>query len=265
MATPLSGTYLKENADKLNTKKLTFMHPTKKAARIADAVYLSMVLAAPFSLIYVPSKLIVRGNAVATADNILTHETLFRLSIVGDLLGQVIFICLAIALYRLLSAVNKTWAWLMVGFVLVSSAVGFLNALNNIAALMLFRGADFLAVIEKPQRDALAMLFIRLHSHGHFINEIFWGLWLLPFGLLVYRSGFLPRFLGVWLMLACCGWLALSLIALLIPPYYDAAFRIAQPVMFGELAIMLWLLIKGVKVPVPQSPPITPSPGSAIA
>jgi Domain of unknown function (DUF4386) len=97
MATPLPGTYLKENADKLNTKKLTFMHPTKKAARIAGAVYLSMVLTAPFSLIYVPSKLIVRGNAAATADNILTHETLFRLSIVGDLLGQVIFICIAFA------------------------------------------------------------------------------------------------------------------------------------------------------------------------
>jgi Domain of unknown function (DUF4386) len=225
------------------------MHPTKKAARIAGAVYLSLGLTAPFSLIYVPSKLIVRGNATATADNILAHETLFRLSTLAELVGQIIFICLGFALYRLLRDVNRTWAWLMVGFVLVSAAVGFLNALNNTAALILLRGGEFLAVFDKPQRDALAMLFLRLHSHGHFINEIFWGLWLLPFGLLVFRSGFLPRFLGVWLMLACCGWLALSLIALLNPPYYDAAFRIAQPVMLGELAIMLWLLIKGVKVP----------------
>ena len=85
------------------------------------------------------------------------------------------------------------------------------------------------------------------------MNEIFWGLWLFPFGLLVYRSGFLPRFLGVWLILACCGWLILSVIALLFPPYYDAAFRIAQPVMFAELAIMLWLLIKGARVP--EEPP----------
>jgi hypothetical protein len=92
-------------------------------------------------------------------------------------------------------------------------------------------------------------LFIRLHNQGEFINEIFWGLWLLPFGLLVFRSGFLPRFLGVWLMLACFGWLVVSLIALLFPPYYEAAFKIAQPVMFAELAIMLWLLIKGAKVP----------------
>ena len=225
------------------------MHPTVKAARIAGAIYLSMVFTAPFSLIYVPSKLIVRGNAAATAENILAHETMFRLSISGDLVGQVIFICLAIALYRLLSGVNKTWAGLMVAFVLVSAAVGFLNTLNNIAALILFRGADFLAVFDKPQRDALGMLFIRLHSQGILIDEIFWGLWLFPFGLLVFRSGFLPRFLGVWLMINCFGYLVLSVTALFFPEYYEAAFRYSQPVLFGELAIMLWLLIKGAKVP----------------
>ena len=142
-----------------------------------------MVLTAPFSLLYVPGKLIVHGNAAATAANILSHETMFRLSIIGDLVGQVIFICLAIALYRLLSNVNKTWAGMMVAFVLVSAAVGFLNVLNNIAAVILFRGADFLAVFDKPQRDALGYLFLRLHSQGQFINEIFWGLWLFPFGL----------------------------------------------------------------------------------
>jgi putative effector of murein hydrolase len=224
------------------------MHPTDKAARIAGTVYLSMVFTAPFSLIYVPSKLIVRGNATATADNIPTHETMFRLSILGDLLGQVIFICLAIALYRLLRDVNKTWAWLMVSFVLVSAAVGFLNALNNIAALILFRGEDFLAVFDKPHRDALAMLFLRLHSHGQFIDEIFWGLWLFPFGLLVFRSGFLPRFIGAWLMINCFGYLALSVTALFFRPYYDRAFIFLQPLLLGELAIMLWLLIKGAKV-----------------
>ena len=225
------------------------MHPLKKAARIAGAIYLAMVVTGPFSLIYVPSKLIVRGNAAATADNILAHETMFRLSIMADLVGQVIFICLAIALYRLLSGVNKTWAGLMVAFVLVSAAVGFLNTLNDIAALTLFRGADFLTVFDKPQRDALGMLFIRLHSQGIFIDEMFWGLWLFPFGLLVFRSGFLPRLIGGWLMINCFGYVALSFIALLFPPYYETAFGLAQPVLFGELAIMLWLLIKGAKVP----------------
>jgi hypothetical protein len=241
------------------------MHSIDKAARVAGATYLALVLLAPFSLIYIPSKLIVRGNATATASNILTHEMLFRLSIVGELFGLVIFICVGFALYRLLSGVNKTWAQVMVAFVLVSAAVGFLNALNNIAALTLFRGADFLAVFDKPQRDALAYLFIRLHNQGEFMNEIFWGLWLFPFGLLVYRSGFLPRFLGVWLILNCFAYVVLSLIALLFPPYYETAFLMAQPVLFGELAILLWLLIKGAKVRVPQADANAPSPTHATA
>jgi Domain of unknown function (DUF4386) len=225
------------------------MHPTKKAARVAGAVYLSLVLTAPFSLLYVPGKLIVRGNAVATASNILTHEMLFRLCIVSELFSSVIFICLGLALYRLLSGVNKTWAGAMAALVLVSAAVGFLNVLNYVAALTLIHGADFLGAFETPQRYALGMLFLRLHGQGEMMNEIFWGLWLFPFGLLVFRSGFLPRFLGVWLMLACFVWVALSLTALLFPPYYEAAFKMAQPVLFAELAIMLWLLIKGARVP----------------
>src|SRR5438445_4782364 len=171
------------------------MHPLKKAARIAGAIYASMVVTGPFSLIYVPSKLIVRDNAAATAENILAHETMFRLSILGDLVGQVIFICLAIALYRLLSGVNKTWAGLMVAFVLVSAAVGFLNTLNNIGALVFFRGAEFLNVFDKAQLNALGYFFVRLHSQGITIDEIFWGVWLFPFGLLDFRSGFLPRWI----------------------------------------------------------------------
>ena len=224
------------------------MHPTVKAARIAGAIYLSLVLVAPFAMLYVPGKLIVRGNAAATADNILTHETMFRLSIFGNLIGHVIFICLAIALYRLLSSVNNTWALLMVSFVLVSSAVGFLNALNNIAAVILFRGGEFLTVFEKSQRDALAMLFLRLHNQGEFISEIFWGVWLFPFGLLVYSSGFLPRILGIWLIIACFAWVALSVMAQFFPTRYGAAFGWLQPAFFAEMAIMLWLLIRGANV-----------------
>jgi len=241
------------------------MHPTVKAARIAGGIYLLMVLTAPFSLIYVPSKLIVRGNALATADNILAHETMFRLSIFGDLIGHVIFICLAVALYRLLSNVNKTWAILMVSFVLVSAAVGFLNALNNIAAVILFRGGEFLDVIDKTQRDALGMLFVRLHNNGEFISEIFWGVSLFPFGLLVYRSGFLPRLLGVWLIVACFAWIALSITALFFPSHYGAAFTWLQPAFFAEMAIMLWLLIRGAKIPVSRTGSVAPSSNPASA
>jgi Domain of unknown function (DUF4386) len=213
-----------------------------------------MVLTGPLSLIYIPNKLIVRGNATATAANILSHESMFQLWIIGDLWTSVIFICLAIALYNLLSGVGRPWALLMLSFVLVSATVSFFDTLNNIAAGFLFRGADFLSVIDKTQRDALGMLFLRLHTQGTFINELFWGLWLFPFGLLVFRSGFLPRFIGVWLMIDCCAYLVLSPIALFAPAYYGAAFRWAQPALFGELAIMLWLLIKGAKV--------APAPGA---
>ncbi|MEY2536511.1 MAG: hypothetical protein QOG67_251 [Verrucomicrobiota bacterium] len=225
------------------------MNATDKAARIAGAVYLSMVIAGPFSLIYVPSKLILRGNATVTANNILAHETLFRFGILGGLIGSVIFICLGLALYRLLNSVNRLWALTMLVLVLVSAAVGFMNVLNDIAALTLFRGGEFLSVFDKPQRDALGYLFVRLHSEGNMINEIFWGLWLFPFGLLVFRSGFLPRFLGIWLILNCFDWVALSLTSLFFDAYYELGFRIAQPFLFGEMAIMLWLLIKGAKVP----------------
>jgi hypothetical protein len=207
-----------------------------------------MVITGPFSLIYVPGKLIVHGNAAATAANVLTHDTMFRFAIIAGLFGQVIFICLAIALYRLLSDVSKNWARLMVGFVLVAAAVGFVNELNNLGALILFRGGEFLTVLDKAQLDALGMLFVRLHGQGIMIAEIFWGLWLFPFGLLVFRSGFLPRFIGVWLMINCFGYVILSMTSLFFPAYTNKAFLFLQPVLFGELAIMLYLLIKGAKV-----------------
>jgi hypothetical protein len=224
------------------------MSVTQKRARIAGAIYLSMAATAPFSLIYVPRTLIVRGNATATAANILAHETLFRLGIVAELITFVMFIFVALALYRLLSGVNQTHASLMLALVLVSAAVGFVNVLNNIAALTLFRGADFLAVLEKPQRDALAMLFLGLHRQGIGVNDIFSGLWLFPFGVLVMRSGFLPRILGAWLIVNCFAYLAPSFTAVLLPQYQGIVSRIAFPVLFGEMAIVLWLLIKGAKV-----------------
>jgi hypothetical protein len=124
----------------------------------------------------------------------------------------------------------------------------FLNTLNDAAALMLVHGADFLSAFDKPQRDALAKLFLRLHHHGVVANEIFWGLWLLPFGLLVYRSRFLPRILGVWLIINCFAYLAVSFTGLLFPQYEQMVFNSAFTAMLGEPAIMLWLVIKGATV-----------------
>src|SRR5437764_9761343 len=124
------------------------MHPTKKAARIAGFIYLSMIFVAPFSMLYVPNKLIVHGDAAATATNILAHETMFRLSIFGDLIGQVIFICLGVAFYRLLRDVNKTWALLLLSFVVVSATFCFLKLISDIAALIRFRGVEFLSALD---------------------------------------------------------------------------------------------------------------------
>jgi hypothetical protein len=206
-----------------------------------------------FALGYVPKHLIVAGNAAATANNILASETLFRLGIAGNLIGQAGFIFVALALYDLLKGVNRQHASLMVTLIVVSIPIAFVNELNAIAALVLVRGADFLSILGKPQRDALAMLFIELHNHGFGVAEIFWGLWLFPLGLLVYRSRFLPRFLGVWLALAGLAWLTLSLTGLLLPQYQDKVYRISQPAFFGEIALMLWLVIKGARPPGSES------------
>ena len=122
------------------------------------------------------------------------------------------------------------------------------------------RGADFLSVFEKPERDALAMLFLDLHQHGFVVAEIFWGLWLFPLGLLVYKSRFLPRFLGVWLALAGFAWVILSLAGILLPQYQDKVNAYSQPAFFGEIAFMLWLSIKGARPPVLDA---TASPSAA--
>lgn len=224
------------------------MHPTDKAARVAGALYPLMGAPAVFSLQYVPRALIVPGNATTTANNVLASAMLFRLGIVAELIAAVFFLLLVMALHRLLSGVNQSHARLMVGLVLMSVAITFVNVLNNIAALTLFRGADYLSVFDKPQRDALAILFLGLHHQGLVVNEIFWGLWLFPFGLLVMRSGFIPRLLGILLIVNCFAYLAASLTSLLLPTYTSVVHRVAIIPELGELWIMLWLLIKGAKV-----------------
>src|SRR5713226_9314691 len=225
------------------------MSSTKNPGRFAGLLYVLMSIVGFFPLMYVPSKLIVHGNAAATANNIAAHETLFRLGIAGELIGYAGFIFVALALYGLLKWVNRRHASLMVLLIVVSVPIAFLNELNSIAALVLVRGADFLSTFDKPQREALAMLFLRLHGQGFVVAEIFWGLWLFPLALLVYRSGFLPRFLGVWLALAGFAWVILSLTGLLLPQYQDKVNTYSQPALFGEIALMLWLVIKGARPP----------------
>lgn len=223
------------------------MNSTKKAARVAGLLYLVACIPAPFSLIYVPNTLIVPGNATATASNILAHESMFRLGMAGEVITSIAFIFAVLALYRLLQGVNKRHASLMVTLFAISIPISCLNVLNEIAALILLRGATFLSVFTKPQLDALSMVFLRLHSFGFVVAAIFWGLWLFPFGVLVYRSGFLPRILGVWLIINCFAYVIPSFTSLLLPQYRDVVTRISLPFLLGEAAIVLWLLIKGAR------------------
>jgi Domain of unknown function (DUF4386) len=225
------------------------MRSTKNPGRFAGLLYVLLSIVGFFAMEYVPSKLIVHGSAAATASNIAASETLFRLGIAAQLMGQAGFIFVALALDDLLKGVNRRRASLMVTLIVVSIPISFLNELNSIAALVLVRGADFLSVIEKPQRDALAMLFLKLHGQGFGVAEIFWGLWLFPLGLLVYKSRFLPRFLGVWLVLAGAAWVTLSLTGLLLPQYEGKVDTYSQPAVLGEVVFMLWLLIRGARTP----------------
>ncbi len=216
-----------------------------KEARIAGLFYLTL-LGAPLRLMYIPSRLFVHGNASATCNNIVAHELLFRFGIVAELFTGIMMLFVTLVLYRLLKRVDQGLANVMVILgSLMSTPITFVNTLNDAAALLLARGSDFLSVLDKPQREAFAVLFLGLHGQGVLVNELFWGLWLFPFGLLVYRSRFLPRILGIWLMLNCFAYLAESITGLLMPEYEQTVANYAFPVMFGELAIMLWLIIMG--------------------
>jgi len=226
------------------------MSSSNNPGRVAGFLYLLLVLVGPVRLIYIPSKLFVTGNATATVNNIAAHEWLFRFGMVADLVGAVVLIFLVLAFYRLFKDVDQYLAVLVVILGGVMPAlINFVNVVSDAGALMVVRGADFLSAFDKPQRDALVMLFLRLHHHQNTAAEMLWGLWLLPLAILVYRSRFLPRFLGVWLVINGFAYVILSFTGLLLPQYQNKVFIISQPALFGELALMLWLVIKGAKPP----------------
>jgi Domain of unknown function (DUF4386) len=231
---------------------------TKQQARVAGLLYLVLALIAPIGLLYVPGKLIVFENATATADNIRASEWLLRIGIASELIHQIIGVFLVLALYRLFKAVNETHAKQMVILgALVSVPIVFVNVLNEIAALVLVHGADFLSVFEKPQLDSLAYLFLRLHSQGITVASIFWGLWLFPFGMLVIRSGFIPRVLGFLLMIAGAAYLASAFATLVLPQYAPLVGQVALPLEAAELPIIFWLVIWGAKTRPADAPAAT--------
>jgi len=229
------------------------MTSSSNPGRVAGFLYLLLGFSV-FRPIYVERTLIVRNSAVATAHNIATHESLFRLGIVCDLLAGLSCLVVAFALYRVLKRVDRSLAILMVLLGgCMPLVIDFLNSLNDIAALLLSRGDGFMSAFTQPQQAALATLFLHIHAYGLVINEIFAGLWLFPFGILVFRSVFLPRLIGVALMINGCAYVTIAFTGLLAPNFVDRVTRVASPALLGEGAVMLWLMIRGAR---PQPQPV---------
>lgn len=223
------------------------VYSLKKTARLAGLLYLLLVITGVYGIFYVSTQIIVLGDVVTTAQNILANEFLFRTGIINDIISNTIFVLLVLVLYRLFKQVNEHQAKLMVALVVVQIPVVFFMEAFNITSLMLFKG-EILQTFELNQRQDLAMLFLKINNYGTLTLEMFWGLWLLPFGLLVYKSEFIPRIFGILLIIAGIAYMNSSFVSLLFPSF---SAYVTQPtlllVAIGEISITLWLLIKGVK------------------
>jgi hypothetical protein len=215
-----------------------------KIARVAGILYLIIFGLGIFAELFVRQSLIVPGDAATTVNNIMASESLFRLSLVSDLIRHTFLILLPLVLYKLLKPVNKDIALLMVIFALAGVPISMLNMLNHFAALLLLSGADYLTAFEADQLQAQAMFFLDLQKYGAFIPQ-FLGLWVLPLGYLVLKSGFLPRILGILLMIGCFGYLIDAVLFFL---FANSAATLSLLAFIGELLFALWLLIKGVNV-----------------
>lgn len=215
-------------------------------ARLAGILALICLISGSFAG-FVNTKLVVSGDAERTAKNIIASESLFRFGFVSVLILYTVFIVYVWVVYRLLKPVNKNLALLMLIFALVGVPIAMLNQINQSAALILLSGDNYLKTLPTDQIHAQVMFFLNLHKHGGLIGAIFWGLWLFPLGYLVFKSGYLPKMLGVLLMIGCFGWLLVFVQRFLFPDYEALAYsRFAAHI--AELSWMLWLLIKGVNV-----------------
>lgn len=228
----------------MTTTKLINLGENKKNARIAGAFYLFFIIATAIANM-IRTKFIVAGDAIATARNIQASEWLFRLGFLSDIIAGVLFFMAAWALYVLLKPINKNIALLFLLLNLGGVAVQCLNMLNLFSAVLLLSGADFLRVFQSDQLQALAMFFLNLHESGFMIAQFFFAAWLFPLGYLVFRSGYLPRILGIVVMVECFAWLLYPLQFFLFPSVFLTYLSSAVG-FIGEFSLTLWLLIKGV-------------------
>ncbi|WP_347216603.1 DUF4386 domain-containing protein [Chryseobacterium sp.] len=225
------------------------MSINNKTARLAGFIYLVVIITGFYSLMYVPSQLIVWENPELTFHNISTSVSLFRLGIAGSMLCYIAFALLPLVLYQLLKETNENAARLMVILAIISVPISFINLQSKFSVLTIIEGADYLKVFDAKQLQAQVMLLLSNYNKGILIVQVFWGLWLFPLGYLVYKSGFLPKILGVFLILGCFGYLINVFCRTIIPQFSEYAISgyITLPASIGEIGTCLWLLIVGVK------------------
>jgi hypothetical protein len=225
------------------------MRSIRQQARFAGLLYMFMCVTGLPGLLFIPHALIVSGDAVATANHLRAAPTLLRWGIASELFHQVVFAYLALALYDLFRSVNRNAATQLLLLVAMSVPIMFVNVLNELAALVLVGAPPFLATFTQPQLDSLAYLFLRLHGEGIGVVDVFWSLWLVPFGVLVYRSGFLPRALGVLLFAGATGAMIGAVTSVLPSLSNGTVDKIGQILALGEMPIIVWLVFPGAREP----------------
>lgn len=224
------------------------MDSTRSQARWAGLLYGSASSLAPFAYLYVPDRLMVQGDALATADRVRASEGLLRAAIYAELYGVTVLLFAALALYELFKRVDQRTAGVMAAMMLVSVPISYVNVLNHIAPLVLLKSPAIAAVLDPGQIAAQVTLFLRLHNYGLVVNQIFWGLWLIPIGILVMRSGFFPRWLAWPLFAAGAGYVINSLGGLFLPPSQRWITENLQILGVGEAPFFaFYLLIWGVR------------------
>jgi len=222
-----------------------------KTARLAGFLYLIVVVTGVFSLAYVPSRIPLSGDLATAIESIRGSESLFRFGIAASIVLQVAFLLLPLALFKLLRHVNEAAATCMVALAWVSVPLALVALSSRLDALSLVTDARYAAALAPQQLQAEVFVALGEHRNGNFLTMIFWGLWLLPLGWLVFRSGFLPKILGIFLMLGCAGYLVNVFGQLLVAGYAESfVARIAgKPASIGEIGLCLWLLFVGVRRP----------------
>ncbi|MFN8434290.1 MAG: DUF4386 domain-containing protein [Anaerolineales bacterium] len=222
------------------------MNPLNKTSKLAGVLYLIITFIAPFSMLYVPSKLIVAGDALTTASNIQSAQGLFRAAIASDALVFLLEIALTVLVYQLVKPVDKTLALISAYARLGMTVIQGVNVINYLFVLLLVNGAGYLSALANGQSQSLVSLFLHAHDSASLIWGLFFGVHLLMLGYLVYKSGYMPKWLGVVLLITSLLYLAQGF-GIILFPQFEASIKSMMSLAFIEIAFPLWLLVKGVK------------------